>query len=135
MVRWPSTGDEPGEGEQHAGDGLRLHQWGIADAWVHAVTGLMRFVSDRYEREIVPTKAPRPQRDNLDGLSPLRKVFEAVSIDSITPQYTAMYRDRRGKKTPVRANREIALFSHVWHVAREWGFTQKEDPVRGVRKN
>lgn len=104
-------------------------------AAIPAGADLMRFVFDRYEREIVPTKAPRTQRDNLDGLRQLRKVFEDVSIDIITPQHIAMYRDRRGKKAPVRANREIALFSHVWNVAREWGFTQKENPVRGVRKN
>jgi integrase len=36
---------------------------------------------------------------------------------------------------PVRANREIALFSHIWNIAREWGYTAHENPVRGVRKN
>lgn len=32
-------------------------------------------------------------------------------------------------------NREISLLSHVWNMAREWGYTAKENPVRGVRKN
>jgi hypothetical protein len=31
--------------------------------------------------------------------------------------------------TSRRANREITLFSHVWNMAREWGFTAKENPV------
>lgn len=35
----------------------------------------------------------------------------------------------------MRANREIALLSHVWNLAREWGYTAKENPCRGVRKN
>lgn len=100
-----------------------------------AETGLMRFVFDRYERDIIPTKAPKTQKDNLGCLAMLRKVFDAVGIDTITPQHVAQYRDKRGLKAPVRANREIALLSHVWNMAREWGYTAKENPVKGVRKN
>lgn len=100
-----------------------------------AETGLMRFIFDQYERDIVPTKAPRTQKDNRGSLANLRKVFDAVSIDTITPQYVAQYRDARSVKAKVRANREIMLLSHVWNMAREWGFTAKENPVRGVRKN
>lgn len=44
-----------------------------------------------------------------------------------------VYRDKRSTK--VRANREITLLSHVFNLAREWGFTAKENPCRGVRKN
>ncbi|MFN3543758.1 MAG: tyrosine-type recombinase/integrase [Thiobacillus sp.] len=100
-----------------------------------AETGLMRFVFDRYERDVIPTKAPKTQKDNLGCLVMLRKVFDTVGIDTITPQHVAQYRDKRGLKAPVRANREIALLSHVWNIAREWGFTAKENPVKGVRKN
>lgn len=98
-------------------------------------TGVMRIIFDRYEREIVPTKAIRTQRDNHTMLVWLRKVFDGVNIDAITPQHIAQYRDRRGAKAPVRANRELALLSHVWNLAREWGYTAKENPVKGVRKN
>lgn len=90
---------------------------------------------DRYEAEIIPTKAPRTQKDNLSYAIWLRKVFEQVAIDDITPQMIAQYRDLRGKKAPVRANREISLLSHIWNMAREWGYTAKENPVKGVRKN
>lgn len=99
-----------------------------------AETSLMRFVFDQYERDIIPTKAPRTQKDNIGSLVNLRKVFDGVVIDSITPQYVALYRDRRGAKAPVRANREVSLLSHVWNVAREWGYTAKENPVTGLRK-
>ncbi len=98
-------------------------------------TNLMRFIFDRYERDIIPTKAPRTQKDNLSYLSWLRKVFDSAPIDSISPQFIAQYRDKRGQIAPVRANREISLFSHVWNLAREWGYTAKENPVKGVRKN
>jgi len=99
-----------------------------------AEASLMRFVFDRYERDIIPAKAPRTQKDNLGSLANLRKVFNDVSIDTITPQYVAQYRDRRGAKAPVRANREVTLLSHVWNIGREWGFTAKENPVTGLRK-
>lgn len=102
---------------------------------IPADTGLLRFIFDRYEKEIIPAKAPATQRDNLGSLKFLRKVFDSAPIDSITPQIIAQYRDQRGKVAPVRANREITLLSHVWNMAREWGFTAKENPVKGVRKN
>lgn len=98
-------------------------------------TGLMRVIFDRYTRDIIPTKAPKTQRDNEGCMKMLRKVFDNAPINSITPQHIALYRDERGAKAPVRANREIALLSHVWNLAREWGYTAKENPVKGVRKN
>lgn len=96
-------------------------------------TGLMTFVFDRYEREIVPLRAPATQRDYIANLKQLKKIFGTAPVDAVTPQHVAQYRDRRGAK--VRANREIALLSHVFNMAREWGYTSKDNPVRGVRKN
>lgn len=98
-------------------------------------TGLMALIFDRYEREIIPTKAPATQSDNKLSLKHLRLVFNSAPIDAITPQIIAQYRDKRGEKAPVRANREISLFSHVFNLAREWGYTIRENPVKGVRKN
>ncbi|MDR0702332.1 MAG: hypothetical protein LBF61_08000 [Azoarcus sp.] len=92
-------------------------------------------VFDRYEREITPKKAPRTQRDDAAILDMLRKVFGAMRLDDITPQHIAIYRDKRGEKAPVRANREISLLSNIFNIAREWGVTAKENPCRGVRKN
>lgn len=100
-----------------------------------ADTGLMRFIFARYEREILPTKAPRTQTDYSDQLALMGKVFGGMGIDSLTPQHIAQYRDRRGAKAPVRANREIALLSTIFNHAREWGYTARENPCKGVRKN
>jgi integrase len=94
---------------------------------------LLRHIFDRYQREIIPAKAPRTQKDNLEILTQLRPVFGDVAIDDVTPQHIAMYRDRRTAK--IRANREITLLSHVYNLAREWGYTTKDNPARGVRKN
>lgn len=90
-------------------------------------------IFDRYQREIIPAKAPSTQRDNLDCLARLRPVFGSVEIDAVTPQHIAQYRDKRSAK--VRANREITLLSHVFNLAREWGYTTRDNPARGVRKN
>ena len=96
-------------------------------------TGLMKHIFDRYEKDVLPTKAPRTQSDNLKELTQLRKAFDMAPIDALTPQHIAQYRDKRSAK--VRANREISLLSHVFNMAREWGYTAKENPCRGVRKN
>lgn len=96
-------------------------------------TGLMSHVFDRYQREVVPLRAPATQRDYIANLKQLNRVFGTAPADAVTPQHVAQYRDRRGAK--VRANREIALLSHVFNMAREWGYTSKENPVRGIRKN
>lgn len=98
-------------------------------------TGLMRTIFDRYIRDVLPCKAPKTQEDNLSCIKYLRKVFDGAPIESITPQHIAQYRDKRGEKAPVRANREVSLLSAVYNMAREWGYTAKENPAKGVRKN
>ncbi|MCK3840575.1 MULTISPECIES: tyrosine-type recombinase/integrase [Pseudomonas] len=94
---------------------------------------LLGSLFDRYVKEIIPTKAPRTQSDNMKELKQLRKAFEQAPIDSITPQVIAQYRDARTAK--VRANREIALLSHMFTIAREWGLTSNANPCFGVRRN
>lgn len=94
---------------------------------------IMKGIFDQYALHIIPKKAPRTQRDNAGELRQLREVFDSAPIDAITPAMVAQYRDSRSAKT--RANREIALLSHVFNIAREWGLTTKENPCVGVRKN
>lgn len=94
---------------------------------------LMRVIFTRYMKEIIPHKAARTQKDNEKELNQLRAVFDSAPIDAITPQHVAQYRDKRTAK--IRANRELALLSHVFNMAREWGYTAKENPCRGIRKN
>lgn len=96
-------------------------------------TGLMKHIFDRYIRDVLPTKAHRTQQDNLHELKQLRAVFDSAPVDAITPQHIAQYRDKRTAK--VRANRELSLLSHVYNMAREWGYTARENPCRGIRKN
>jgi integrase len=93
----------------------------------------MKGIFDEYLVKIIPGKAARTQKDNIYELKQLRTVFDSAPIDAITPAMIAQYRDSRSAKT--RANREIALLSHVFNTAREWGLTTRDNPCLGVRKN
>lgn len=48
---------------------------------------------NRYERDIIPTKAPRTQRDNKYELERLRKAFADAPIEAVTPPIIAQYRE------------------------------------------
>ncbi|MBS7600495.1 MULTISPECIES: tyrosine-type recombinase/integrase [Pseudomonas] len=100
---------------------------------VPKITRLLGDVFNRYERDVIPGKMPRTQKDNLLCLKQLRAAFADAPIDAITPQIIAQYRDKRSGK--VRANREISLLSHIYNMAREWGITERENPAAGIRKN
>lgn len=90
-------------------------------------------IADRYRKEVFPTKAPQTQRDNEKELSRLVAVFGNLPIESIKPKHIKEYLDRRGKEAPIRANREKALFSHIFNCARGWGYTDAPNPCAGVK--
>jgi integrase len=92
-----------------------------------------RGITARYRKEVFPTKAPQTQRDNEKELERLEVVFGAMPIDAIKPNHIRRYLDERGKTAKVRANRERALFSHVFNFAREHGYTDAPNPCAGVK--
>jgi integrase len=88
----------------------------------------------RYRREVLPTKAPRTQRDNHRELNRLSAVFGHMPIDTLQPKDVRAYLDFR-KDAPVRGNREKALLSHLFNKCREWGYTNQANPCSGVKGN
>lgn len=80
-----------------------------------------------------PTKAPQTQRGNEKELAKLEGVFGALPIDAIKPHRIKRYLYERGKTAKVCANREKALFSHVFNYARACGYTDAPNPCAGVR--
>lgn len=84
-------------------------------------------------REVIPMKAPRPQRDNFRELDNLTAVFGKVLVDAIKPFHVRQYLDKRGQTAKARANREKALLSHLFNKAREWGYTDAPNPCQGVK--
>lgn len=97
---------------------------------------MFRDVADAYRREVIPTKAERTQHDNIGELGRLIAFFDdpPCPLESIEPQHVRQYLRWR-KKSPVRANREKALLSHLWNWAREQGYTSKPNPCAGVKGN
>lgn len=94
-----------------------------------------RYVAENYLRDILPGKAPRTQKDNLAELAWLYKYFDATPapLEAIEPQHIYKYLQWRGKTAKTRANREKALFSHIWNYARSMGYTNKINPCQGVK--
>jgi len=122
---------------------------------------LFKDAADRYMRDVLPTKAERTRRDNLVELDWLLKFFNnpPAPLSNIDPIHIRQYMDWRveqtklrlqadneqrikdkkptleltGREGKVRANREKALFSHIWNKAREWGLTDRTNPCAGIK--
>lgn len=115
----------------------------------------------RYVKEVLPQKAERTRQDNLAELDRLLEFFgkPAAALTSIKPVHIRKYMDWRvdttrkefeekntrrvqQNKKPlpvpplpgyVRANREKALFSHIFNAARNWGMTDAPNPCAGIK--
>lgn len=83
---------------------------------------------DRYLVEVVPAKAPATQRGNRIQIQKLRAVFGSVSLTSLRAQHAYAYLDKRSAK--VAAKRELALLSHAFTKAIEWGLIDSH-PLTG----
>lgn len=96
-------------------------------------TKLFSVIVKRYVRDVYPLKSPRTRKDNDKELVNLVRVFGHMPIDQIAPMHVREYMDIRGQTAKVRANREKALFSHIFNKAREWGYTSSPNPCQGVK--
>lgn len=118
--------------------GLAIKRWAEIEGGRKTAATLLTFrvVADAYRREVIPTKATRTASDNLRELGKLLAFFDDPPgpLDGITPLYVRKYLDWR-KASPVRANREKALLSHIWNWARSKGYTEKPNPCAGVHGN
>lgn len=90
---------------------------------------------ERYQREALPLRAPRTQKDYLNHLAKLLEFFDnpPAPLNQIEPQHVRQYLDWRGATAKVQANREKAVLSVLWNFARESGLTKQPNPCRGVR--
>ena len=83
---------------------------------------------DRYAREVVPTKAPRTQTENIRYIAALRQVFGDLAIADMKPQLVYRYVDKRSAK--IAAHREMEVLSHAFTKAVEWGYIDRH-PFKG----
>lgn len=98
-----------------------LQRWAELTSQKQAIIHTCAELWERYERDELPRKSPASQRSNRQQWSQLAKVFGQVAIHAITAQHGFQYLDLRGKVSPTQANREIALFRHLFTKARHWG--------------
>lgn len=117
-----------------------------------------RHAAERYLKDVLPTKALETQKGNLRELGKLYEFFDDGPLDEIEPVHIRQYLDWRVQSTvaakaaeneqrkkdgkeplsaardegSVRANREKALFSHIWNFARGVGLTSKANPCAGI---
>ncbi|MDY7560168.1 tyrosine-type recombinase/integrase [Pseudomonas sp. CCC3.2] len=93
------------------------------------------YVAELYMDEVVPTKAPASQKDNIRELKQLLLFFNdpPAPLEAIEPHHVVQYLRKRGKTAPVRANREKSLLSAIWNFARQSGYTALANPCAGVK--
>lgn len=118
------------------------------------------YAATSYRKEVLPTKEPRTRKDNEKELEWLLKFFgdPPAPLESIEPTHIRQYMKWRVKQSralaeqknagrrkagrlelpipanlgQVRANREKALFSHIWNHARAEGMTKLPNPCAGI---
>jgi integrase len=93
-------------------------------------------LADRYIKEVIPTKAQRTQTDNLIELQNLLNFFVDAPVNEIKPIHVRQYLDKRtnyGTASTTRANRERALISHIFNMARNWGVLDTVNPCQGIK--
>ena len=86
----------------------------------------------RYDREVLPGKAPKTQKDYRRYIWRLREVFGDCHLTSVRRSDVAQYLDRRSAK--VEGNREVACLSSAFQAAIRWGWCD-ENPCRGAPRN
>lgn len=95
-------------------------------------SGTVADLLQRYQREVMPSKAVKTRHDQERQLAKLTSVFGAMAVADVTSTHVAQYLDASAAK--VSANRDMALLSHVYTKAIRWGLVQV-NPCRGVERN
>lgn len=118
--------------------GLAIKRWAEiehASSLPSAAMLTFRHVAERYRIEVVSTKALSTQRLNNHCIAALLGFFDdpPAPFEAIRPINLRQYLDYR--KSKVIANREVALFSHIWNWARGKGLTDLANPCEGIKRN
>jgi integrase len=131
-------------GQEHVWDGKRRFPLGktLAEAYQTWVARMktpdrptnMGGLFDRYELEVVPTKAPRTQVNYIASLKRLRRIFGHLPIRGMRPAFAYEYIDRypaskryTGRVTAVH---DVEVLRHALTKAVEWGYIDR-NPLIG----
>ncbi|MFZ4480139.1 MAG: tyrosine-type recombinase/integrase [Rhodoferax sp.] len=91
-------------------------------------------LADKYAQEELPLKAKSTQATQRGDIKMLREFFGTpvdAPINQIKPKHIWALLEWK-KSTPTTANRLKRVFSHMFNKARQWGYTERENPVRGI---
>lgn len=90
---------------------------------------------DRYELEVSSQKRPNTKAREITSANKLRKGFAGLTLKEITPARVAAFRDKRLKTVgPSTIQKDLALLSHLYTIARmEWAL-EVNNPVASIRK-
>lgn len=90
---------------------------------------------DRYEMEVSSQKRPNSRAREITSALSLRKSFAGLNLKDITPAKVAAFRDMRLKTVgPSTIQKDLALLSHLYTIARtEWAL-DVSSPVASIRK-
>jgi integrase len=116
---------------------LAVRKWADLTSELHKGEDVSTFLelADRYEREVLPTKAKSTQATQRGDIKMLRAFFGNPSpapLNQIKPKHIHMLLEHH-KKTPTTANRLKRVFSHMFNKARAWGYTECENPATGIK--
>ncbi len=93
-------------------------------------------VLDRYVEQISTTKRPNSERRDRDSAKAiLAELGKEILFTNVNSQRIAAYRDTRIKQvSPSTIQKEFALLSHLFNIARrEWGLPI-DNPVKDVKR-
>jgi hypothetical protein len=91
---------------------------------------------DRYELGVSSQKRPNTRAREITSAKVLRKQFTGLTLKKITPALVAEFRDERLKTvSPSTLQKDLALLSHLYTIARtEWAL-EIANPVASIRKS
>lgn len=125
--RFPDGSEEP-LGADYA---AALKRWEEIETAPLLSGTTFRAVSEAFEREYVPARKPKTQREYRLGLERLRRVFGDAQLDTIKPGNVGKLK-RALRDVPVQFDRLRALLSILWNWSRENGITTAPNPCVGV---
>lgn len=85
----------------------------------------------RYMKEVSPTKSPSTHRTNQGRAKKLLLAFSDFKPSEVRPIHIQQYLEAQ-KRTPIDANRAIALLSSVFSEAVRWGILE-HSPCVGIK--
>ena len=108
-----------------------VKEWDRLRNHIPSIKGSLAEAFERFERDVLPTKGAANARDYKQHLKMLRLVFDPAGWATVNRPLLQRYLDNR--KAKPQGVKEVKLLGYVWEFAKNWGMTQRDNPIRGWR--